>query len=145
MQFTHFLSQIFLHFLFFNFNFLTSFNIFYLMVEIESCFFNFQSQPWITIASSALPRVLHLIWIHSFASRIPFFTSTTLMWYYHFILLRLGCYLTTLSSKNLFHPSVCLQIILQSVNSWFLYIELDMAIRVIIFWPDLTRTRFFFF
>ena len=31
------------------------------MVEIESCFFNFQSQPLITIASGAIPRVLHLM------------------------------------------------------------------------------------
>ena len=31
------------------------FNIFYLMVEIESFFFNFQSQPWITILSVQYP------------------------------------------------------------------------------------------
>ena len=34
-----------------------------------------------------------------------------------------SCYFTTLSSKSLLHPGVDLQIILQPVNNWFLYIE----------------------
>ena len=41
MQSIYSLSQIYLHFLSFYFNFLSFFNIFYLMVEIESYFFNF--------------------------------------------------------------------------------------------------------